>query len=141
MLSLSELKTQLDNNLGQPKDVLSIAANYETVIANGIQGEVNIYIIPGTDDGFVTEGTGVIISDVDASVGVLIGVREVTDALGEAATDPLKTYREAVAGAFQGFRPTGTTQALSFANGALVDFVDGVFWQLDNYATSYNLRG
>lgn len=141
MIGLSELKTQIDNNLGQPKDVLSIAATYEAVIANGIQGEVNIYLIPGTDDGFTTEGTGVIISDVDASVGVLIGVREVTDALGEAATDPLKTYREAVAGCLHGFRPADTTRALSFTNGALVDFVDGVFWQLDNYATSYNLRG
>lgn len=141
MIGLSEIKTQINDNLGQPMDVLSIAANYETVIANGIQGEVNIYVIPGTDDGFTTEGTGAIISDVDASIGILIGVREVTDALGEAATDPLKTYREAMASALQGFRPTGATRAMSFTNGALVDFVDGVYWQLDNYATSYNLRG
>lgn len=141
MLSLTEIKTQIENAIGEPFDTIGIAANYETVIANGIQGEINIYVIPGNDDGARLESTGVVISEVSAPVGILLGIREVTDAIGEAATDPLKTYREALAGALHGFRPTGANEALAFSNGGLVDFKDGVYWQLDNYESSYNLRG
>lgn len=78
--------------------------------------------------------------EVQAVAGVLIAVRSLQDATGEAVLDVLKPYRDAVGAALFGWAPNTECSELVFAGGQLIGFNNGVVWWQDEYATTFHKR-
>jgi len=146
VLGLIELRTRLRAKIGKglENDLMllqcDVAATVEAVRENQTRVDFSIHIIPEGDRG--TEGgtTGMTISRVDSGVGILIGVKDMSDAIGSDGQDTLKLYREAVAKTLQGFTPSGTTRPLWYTDGDLIDYQDGIFWWLERFTGGFNIR-
>jgi hypothetical protein len=78
--------------------------------------------------------------EVTAVVGVLMAVRSLQDATGEAAVDALQPYRDAVDAALFGWSPGAEFSEFAYAGGQLIGFNNGVIWWQAEYATTFHKR-
>ena len=146
MLSLIEIRDRIRANIGTGLayplrlDQCNVAANEKVVMANQAKVEFSIHVIPSGDHGEEGGSTGMTISRVEAGINILISVKDVSDAIGSEGQDTLKNYRQAVSKVLQGFIPTDTTRPLWYSDGDLIEFKDGIFWQVESYSCGYNIR-
>ena len=141
MISITAIKNKLESNFTLTCEVFELAADVEVVMKNQTKSDYSIHVLPGNESGVRRSSTEVTTANVEAEIGVLIGLRDVSNGIGSDGQDPLKLYREEVARILQGFMPDGSNVPLSFTNGSLLKYENGMFWQLDSYAAAFNLRG
>ena len=147
MISLKSILTEIQNNIGigltypLVLNQSNIAADTKSIIDNQAKVNYSIHVIAPSEIGEDRSTTGLTTARVDGQFGILIGIKNVADAIGSDVQDPLKDYRESVANVLTGFLPTGATRPLVFTSGNPIQLGnDGIFWQLDTYTTGYNLR-
>lgn len=75
---------------------------------------------------------------VSATVGIVIVVRNVSDAAGAAAGADLEALRAVVRSALLGWSPNGH-DPLEFESAALLIFKDGHLWWQDAYRSRYDI--
>jgi len=86
-------------------------------------------------------GTGAHAQTVARRFGVLLAVRDVSDADGGKAVETLDSVRAAVMSKLVGQQPEGFEDTIEFRRGSLVDVSNGVSWWLDEFGTSRELQG
>ncbi|MCC7413318.1 MAG: hypothetical protein IT495_17010 [Gammaproteobacteria bacterium] len=77
---------------------------------------------------------------VVATVGVVLGARDVSDATGTAAREALEPVRGAVRAALLGWAPDAEYEPCVLRGGRLLAFGDAVLWWLDEFDTAYYAR-
>jgi len=77
---------------------------------------------------------------VSAECVVLIAVRNLSDAVAEAAAQSLEPVRLAIREALLGWVPEGAEDNVEFVQGAMLVFANGVLWWQDFYRTAYLIR-
>jgi len=82
-------------------------------------------------------GTDVLIQRVAAEVGIVLVVRNLTDAKGVAATEDMESLRNAVKAQLFGWVPVEGCDPFERGPGGLLLFRDGHMWWQDIYSTSY----
>lgn len=99
------------------------------------------YVIPLNERASANRfASGAVHQEVDAQLGVVFAVRNVTDARGAAANADLAALRAEVSAALIGWQPDGCSDHVLFAGGELVAFANGCLWWQDEYVTSYPVR-
>lgn len=142
MISYLSVKTEIEAQLSSDTyDVLTMAASFEALLENAVQGETVIGLIPGEDIGEEQDSTGLTMSNVESSIQIVLGVMNHEDSVGEQVQDSLHDMRTAIAGILQGFTPTGSDDNLHFSSGRPLLYEDNRVWHSDVYSASYRLRG
>lgn len=85
--------------------------------------------------------TGAHAQTIQTRFGVLLAVRDVSDAKGAAASEALDAVRETVISALAGWKPASVDETIEFRRGSLIDIANGVSWWLDEFGTSYEFEG
>lgn len=75
------------------------------------------------------------------TLGVVLVVRNVRDAIGAAAQSDLDALRVKVDAALMGYIPAPEYEPLVFSRGALLSLGDALLWWQDDYQTSRDVRG
>lgn len=75
---------------------------------------------------------------VPTEIGIVMVVRNVADAKGNAASADMETLRGAVRTALLGWN-AAATDPFEFAAGGLLAFRDGHLWWQDSYRTTYDI--
>ena len=78
-----------------------------------------------------------VIQEVSANIGVILVVRNVTDARGAAAQTDMETLRQAVKALLLGWAPAAGVCPLERGPGRLLAFRDGHMWWQDIYKTVF----
>lgn len=77
---------------------------------------------------------------VSRTAGVLLAVRNLKSARGDAAREDLEALRTSVRTALLNWEPDSDHEPMSFVGGALLKVSDQVLWWLDEFETAYQAR-
>lgn len=96
------------------------------------------YVFPLADTASENESAPNGVSQaITSQFGVTIVVKNVSDAIGQAAEADLQVLVDAVRVALLGWQPEGTEKKIEFKGGALDSFPDQHVWWLEKFATGY----
>lgn len=113
------------------------AAELDAALVGGLKAAPAAFVLPlGEEPGQNTRVNGTL-QVVTASVGVVLAVRNVTDARGDAALDDLATLRAWVRGKLLGWVPVAGYVEAEYAGGRVLALAGGVLWWQDDWLTQY----
>lgn len=98
------------------------------------------WIIPVAESAGDNESVSIVSQRVNATVGIVIAVRNLRDARGAAAQDDLAEIRIAIRDALLGWAPEPDHDPATFARGRLLSLGDQALWWQDEYFTAYHMR-
>jgi hypothetical protein len=139
MLMLAEVAERLRDSCPSFR-VVGDAAQFAAVI-DQLPDTPAVYVLPLNERAGPNRfASGAVHQEVESQFGVVMAVRNVSDARGSAAGSDLTALREEVAAALIGWMPTGCSDLVIYAGGELVTFVNGCLWWQDEYLTAFPLR-
>lgn len=112
------------------------AADFQTASENKPTVTPACFVIP-LEDYPGPSNTTSLTQRVEASVGIVLVVRNVTDNKGDAARQDLEVLRGTVKGKLLGWEPAEGCDPYERGPGRLMAFKDGHMWWLDIYKTAY----
>jgi hypothetical protein len=117
------------------------AVDLEAARRNGLATDPAAFVMPARDRvGDSPYMDGVVSQKVAAEFAVVLAVKNVADATGEAALDALAPVRNSVGAALLAWTPDNADSHCEFVGGELATFGDGVLLWADSYRTSYTVR-
>lgn len=98
------------------------------------------YVVPLAERAEPDALLGVVEQRLQLTFGVLLAVRSLRDARGEAAQNELRGLRDAVLAALMGWTARPDADPCEYAGGRLLQLNDTVLWWGDDYRAAYFLR-
>ena len=99
------------------------------------------WVLPlGDTPGENSLAAGGLMQAMEATFGVVLAVRDVSDARGEAGADAVVAIRRDVHAALLGWSPDADAAPIEYGQGRLVAFADGFVWWQEEFVTTYYLR-
>lgn len=95
------------------------------------------YVIPARESAPPSSIYSRVRQKVSSGVVIVLVVKNVADAKGEAAGIDMEALRAAVDAALLGWAPTADHEPFQFEGGALAAFKDGHMWWQDAYRTQF----
>lgn len=135
---IAELSARLDAQVAALKQIGG-AAEYEAASATAPNATPAAFVIPLGEDPRPSSGANFIRQQIRVSLGVVLAVRNVADAKGEAAQADLATLRPAVQTALLGWSPTNA-EPLERGAGRLLGMKNHVLYWQDVYHTNIYAR-
>ena len=83
---------------------------------------------------------GTVRQAVNEQFGVILGLSANHESDGQQAENEIRSVRNAIKAALHGWQPTPNYNPITFVQGDLLDFTDGVVWWQDIYATACQWR-
>jgi len=116
------------------------AADFQTAVENNPTVTPCAFVIPLDERYAPSQDASIVIQRVDATVGIVFVVRNVSDVHGVAARQDLATLRKAVSDLLLGWDPVAGFAPLEGSAANLLVFKDGHMWWQDVYVTSFYKR-
>ena len=116
------------------------AADFQTAVENNPTVTPCAFVIALDEKYGPSQDATIVIQRVEATVGVVFVVRNVSDAHGAAARQELAPLRKAVSELLLGWEPVSSYAPLEGAAANLLVFKDGHMWWQDVYVTSFYNR-
>jgi hypothetical protein len=83
---------------------------------------------------------GAVRQAVHEQFGVILGLTSRNDRHGDKAEAEIRAVRDAIKAALHGWQPTPDYDPITFVQGDLLDFTNGIVWWQDVYATATQWR-
>lgn len=98
------------------------------------------FVLPGEDRPVGTgNASGLIVQDIEQTVGIVIGISHFADPHGERAVGDLATVRNAILQRLLGWIPDNCEKDCRYQGGRLLSITDDALWWLDRYTTRYRI--
>ncbi|MCL2872427.1 MAG: Gp37 family protein [Betaproteobacteria bacterium] len=98
-----------------------------------------LFVIPLAESAGKNRWANGISQRVEATFGVVIGARNLSDEKGAAAQPALTALREKVFAALLGWMPEGCSMPITYDSGRLIDLANGIIWWQDDFTTAYEI--
>jgi hypothetical protein len=99
------------------------------------------YVLPIGDNATPNRfATGAHIQEVAETFGILIVVRDLSDAKGGAAASSFSAVKGAVRDALISWTPNNADMPIDLVDGRMVDVINGEVWWLERYRSTSQLR-
>ncbi len=132
---IDDIVTRLDTEVAALK-LVGGAADFQNAAESNPKVTPAAFVIPLEDMPTASETTA-LVQRVFVTIGVVLVVRNVTDAKGVAAKQDLEALRVAVKEKLLGWEPAEGCDPLERGPGRLLAFRDGHMWWQDIYKTAY----
>lgn len=113
------------------------AAQFQTAAESLPKGTPAAFVIPLEENPGSNAMGDMVIQRVAVTFGVILVVRNVSDAKGEAARQGMETLRATVKAALLGWQPSPEFDPLERGRSGLLTFKESHMWWQDIYLTSY----
>lgn len=120
--------------------LVSGAADFQRAAQSNPTATPAVYVLPMDETPGPAPFSGDDIQHIRVSVGVVLVVRNVADAKGQAVHDDLQPLRDAIKASLLGWAPVEGYATMSRGRSALMAFKDGHIWWQDAYASSFYER-
>jgi hypothetical protein len=140
MLDLSAVRDRLAAAL-LPVPVAGAAA-LAGVMEGSIRSAPAAWLVPLAESGGANELIGALHQQLTVTVSVLLAVRNVSDAQGDAALGELATLRRTVRDSLLNWTPADLPggEPFRFLRGGLLSFANAIVWWQDQFQVRYTLR-
>jgi hypothetical protein len=98
------------------------------------------WVLPLAERAEANQTIGGVYQRLTVRLAVVLYVRQVADARGEAALEALEPAREAILSALVGWAPAAEHAPLELRNGRLLTLADGALWWQDEFETTFSRR-
>lgn len=122
------------------KNRVSGALNLETALVEGFEIGPVARVLPERDSAEPNSAQNAVLQRNTQRFGILIGVRNVSDARGAAAHDALRELRMALMQKLLGWKPATGFKPVTYVSGRLVLIRNRVLWWSDLFQTSSHIR-
>ena len=135
---IAEILERLGNNAAQlGLKLVGAAAEFQVAAESKPAATPAVYVIPLDEAPQPNSMDNIVIQRVVSSVGIVLVVRNVSDAKGQAAGSDMTELRKAVKALLLGWQPLAGHDPLERGPGQLLAFRDGHMWWQDIYNTAY----
>jgi hypothetical protein len=142
-MKLSDVETRLTSWAGSPLKAIGKAGDIDTAMKQSRGAPVTpaAFVVPIGDTAQPNRLATIAVSQmVTMTFGVVLAVRDVSDAKGGKATATLEDVRDAVRGRLVGWSPSPADDLVELVSGGLVVLIAGTVWWLERYRTGFQLR-
>jgi hypothetical protein len=109
--------------------------------SRGVVQSPSAYVVPIGDNAAPNRfATGAHIQEVAETFGVLLVVRDLSDAKGGAAAASFSTVKAAIRNSLVAWTPNNVDMPIELVDGRMVDVINGEVWWLERYRSTSQLR-
>ncbi|MGE0256931.1 MAG: hypothetical protein AB7N54_20215 [Alphaproteobacteria bacterium] len=143
---MTALLDQVETRLAEVEGLLAVAgaASFAALMDGKVRPAKtpSAWVIPVAERaGPPARATQVAHQRITVRFGIVIAVREISDAVGDKASAAIEPVHLAVVDALVGWRPEGHDSLVAYAGGRIVGFQTGFAWWLAEYETARFHRG
>lgn len=137
---IQRLRIELFQTIDLTPHAVHGAADLESAMTSGPRKIPSIWCIMLSEEAAPNQIIGGVCQLVTARIGIVIAIRNMRDATGDAARNDLEMIRAAVSDALLNWIPLDAEAQVTYVRGRLMRIEDSVLWWQDEYLTTYQLR-
>ncbi|MGH6879281.1 phage tail terminator protein [Hypericibacter sp.] len=142
-MKLVDVETRLTSWAGSPLKAVGRAGDIQKAMeqSRGVPVSPSAFLVPIGDTAQPNRSATIaVIQQVAMTFGVLLAVRDVSDAKGGQAAGTIEDVKIAVRGRLVGWSPAPEDDLVELIGGGLVQLMNGTIWWLERYRTGFQLR-